>query len=348
MQNEEQHTAPSAENLSAESPAPDATVSDNIKPARKAFSRAQLNLALFYVIYFVVAIIVVHFLPENYSERVEYLAHYIPMYLIAFPLYLLISKPLETAKPEKHKMTFFQLFKAFLVSEFVGIAGNFIGMFVNLVLSLLMKKNTSSTMLVDGIFGENALLFLFLAVICAPFVEEMLFRKVLIDRIRKYGNGIAILISGIMFGLFHGNFTQVFYASFLGMLFAFIYIRTGKIQYTIGLHMSVNFWGTAIPYLAMRNQDFNEILNTVTSMDVAKIVELLPKLKWLLTVTAGTYMFALAGLVIFILHRKDLKIDPPIAPLPKGKRFMTACCNLGCLALLAVCGVRFLQQLGIL
>ena len=348
MQNEEQNTVPAPEPPASEHPVPETPVSDNIKPARKAYSRSQLNLAIFYVIYFVIAIIVVHFLPENYSEKVEYLAHYIPMYLIAFPLYLLISKPLETAKPEKHKMTFFQLFKAFLVSEFVGITGNFIGMFVNLVLSLLMKKNTSSTMLTDGIFGDNALLFLFLAVICAPFVEEMLFRKVLIDRIRKYGNGVAILISGIMFGLFHGNFTQVFYASFLGMLFAFIYIKTGKIQYTIGLHMSVNFWGTAMPYLTLRNQDFDEIISSLTSMDVAKIMALLPKLKWLLTVTAGTYAFAIAGLVIFILHRKDLKIDPAIAPIPKGKRFVTACCNLGCLALLAVCGVRFLQQLGII
>ena len=91
MQNEEQNTVPAPEPPASEHPVPETPVSDNIKPARKAYSRSQLNLAIFYVIYFVIAIIVVHFLPENYSEKVEYLAHYIPMYLIAFPLYLLIS-----------------------------------------------------------------------------------------------------------------------------------------------------------------------------------------------------------------------------------------------------------------
>ena len=206
---EEQSTAKTG-NVLPESPAPESNIEENIKPARKAFTFSQLNLAIFYGIYLAVAFLVLFFLPQGHSEAIDDLAHYIPMYLVAFPLYLLISKPLETAKPEKHKMSFLQLLKAFCVCEFVGVTGNFIGIFVNLILSLLMKQQTASTMLMDGIFGDNALLFLFLAVICAPIVEEMLFRKVLIDRIRKYGNGIAVLISGIMFGLFHGNFTQVF------------------------------------------------------------------------------------------------------------------------------------------
>lgn len=326
----------------------DQPTTDLLKTARKSYSRAQLNLALFYLFYIVISMIVVFFLPDNYSQTVEYLAHYVPMYLIAFPLYLLISKPLETSKPEPHKMSFFQLFKAFLICEFVGIFGNFIGMFVNFILSLILRKNTSSTMLVDGIFGNNSILFLFIAVICAPLFEEMLFRKILIDRIRKYGNVTAILISGIMFGLFHGNFTQFFYASMLGMLFAFIYIRTGKIQYTIGLHMAVNFWGTVMPYLVLGNKDLNEIINTLSTMDFSKLIALVMDLKYLILLTICNYSFALAGLIILILNRKKLKVDAAIAPLPKKKRFVSACCNLGCLALLAVCGIRFLQQLGII
>ena len=321
---------------------------NNIKPARKAYSRSQLNLALFYLITVAVVTIVSLFIPAEHSSVVEYLANYIPMYLVAFPLYLLISKPLETAKPEKHKMTLFQLVKAFMVCEFFGIAGNFVGMIVNLILSLLFKSDTSSTMLLDGVFGDSPAMFLFLAVVCAPFVEEMLFRKVLIDRIRKYGNVAAILISGIMFGLFHGNFTQFFYASFLGCMFAFIYIRTGKIQYTIALHMAINFWGSAMPFIALHNVDLNEMVNTLSTFDIPKMAEMFSSLKYFLIEVVLSYSFALAGLIIFIIHRQELKVDAPIAPLPKKKRFVTAFCNIGCLALLAVCGVRFLQQLGII
>lgn len=335
-------------NMNEQSTTVDQISTNLVKTARKTYSRAQLNLALFYLFYIVISMIVVFFLPDDYSQTIEYLAHYVPMYLIAFPLYLLISKPLETSKPEPHKMSFFQLFKAFLICEFIGIFGNFIGMFVNFILSLILRKNTNSTMLVDGIFGNNSILFLFIAVICAPLFEELLFRKILIDRIRKYGNVTAILISGIMFGLFHGNFTQFFYASMLGILFAFIYIHTGKIQYTIGLHMAVNFWGTVMPYLVLGNKDLNEIINTLSTMDISKLTALVMDLKYLILLTICNYSFALAGLIILILSRKEFKVDAAIAPLPKKKRFASACCNLGCLALLAVCGIRFLQQLGII
>ncbi len=321
---------------------------DIIKPARKAYSRSQLNLALFYLFYIIISLIILQFMPEDFSETVAYLVNYIPMYLIAFPLYLFISKPLETTKPEPHSMSFPQLLIAFLICEFIGIFGNFIGMIVNVILTLLSGTQTASTVLTDGVFGESSLLFLFLAVVCAPFVEEMLFRKILIDRTRKYSDTTAILISGIMFGLFHGNFTQFFYAAMLGMMFAFIYVRTGKIQYTIGLHMAINFWGTAMPYLTLRNVDLNSLTETLTSMNVSQLFSALTDLKYLLIFTGITYSIAIAGMIMLIIHRKKLKVNPPIAPVPKGKRFVTACCNLGCLAMLIVCGVRFLQQLGII
>jgi membrane protease YdiL (CAAX protease family) len=84
------------------------------------------------------------------------------------------------------------------------------------------------------------LLFL---VILAPIFEEIFFRRVVIDRLRRYGDAPAIIFSGLAFGLIHGNFSQFFYATFLGMLFGAIYIHTGKLRHTIFLHMVVNFMG---------------------------------------------------------------------------------------------------------
>ncbi len=87
METEEQ-SAVMAENASPELPAPESTGEENIKPARKAFCFSQLNLAIFYCIYLAVAFLVLLFIPDEHSEAVDYLAHYIPMYLVAFPLYL--------------------------------------------------------------------------------------------------------------------------------------------------------------------------------------------------------------------------------------------------------------------
>ena len=318
---------------------------DIIPSARKAYTFSQLNIALFFVFYLSLSLIVTHFLPANASNALNYITRYGIMYLIAFPFYLLISRRLETCKPEKHKMTFFQIIKAFFVCELIGITGNLLGMVINAFLSVLLGFNTSSNFLVGGIFGEGSLLFMFLAVVCAPFVEEMLFRKILIDRIAKYGNKTAILISGIMFGLFHGNFTQAFYAAMLGMLFAFIYIRTGRIQYTILLHMCVNFWGTVMPYLTLRNHDINAFINAVLSMERDTVFSMLHEMRYFLMLTGTTYTLAFFGLIVLILNRKKLTVPQAVSELPKGRRFVTACCNFGFLALLAVCAYQFIRQL---
>ena len=49
-------------------------------------------------------------------------------------------------------------------------------------------------------------------VICAPILEEYIFRKLIVDRTVKYGQGVAVVLSGLMFGLFHGNLNQFAYA----------------------------------------------------------------------------------------------------------------------------------------
>ena len=85
--------------------------------------------------------------------------------------------------------------------------------------------------------------------VLAPVFEELVFRKVMVDRVLPYGEWPAILFSGITFGLFHGNLTQFFYAALLGMVLAYVYIRTGNILYSIGLHACVNFLGGVLPML---------------------------------------------------------------------------------------------------
>ena len=105
------------------------------------------------------------------------------------------------------------------------------------------------------------LLFL---VILAPIFEEIFFRRVVIDRLRRYGDVPAIIFSGLAFGLIHGNFSQFFYATFLGMFFAAIYIHTGKLRHTIFLHMVVNFMG-GFYTTAMIGSPAEELMTSILS-----------------------------------------------------------------------------------
>ncbi|MBQ6039353.1 MAG: CPBP family intramembrane metalloprotease [Oscillospiraceae bacterium] len=319
---------------------------ENIVPeARRAYSRSLLNIAIYWALAVVAKMLIGMFLPKDASQTIKYLSSFIPMYLFAFPLYLLISKPLPTAKPETHSMTLPQIILAFFACECLAIGGNFIGIIVNVILSMLLKFSTQSTFLFEGVFGDSSLVFLFAAVLVAPVVEEMIFRKTLIDRVRKYGDKTAILLSGLMFGMFHGNFSQFFYAAGVGLLFAWIYVRTGKIQHTIILHVLLNFWGSAMPLLMLRNVDMNLIREVAESNNYSSLFANINQFIPFFIYVGLTYLLAFVGLVLLVLNFRKLTVDPPIAPVPKGKRFSAACINIGFFALFAACVYSFVSQL---
>ena len=129
------------------------------------------------------------------------------------------------------------------------------------------------------------------AVILAPIMEELIFRKLVLDRLAGYGPAVAMSVSALVFGLAHGNFYQGFYSFLLGLIFAYIYLRTGKVRYSMMLHMMVNFCGSVIPILLLRVADENEVAAILAS------------------VTQLTFMgvFMLGGLILFICKWKEIK-----------------------------------------
>mgnify|MGYP000217126633 CR=1 FL=1 len=85
--------------------------------------------------------------------------------------------------------------------------------------------------------------FLF-ACVLAPVGEEFLFRKLLYDKIGGYGVRTYVLVGAFLFALFHANLSQLLYAFVLGAVFCYIYAHTGKLRYTILLHVAINTIGT--------------------------------------------------------------------------------------------------------
>ena len=79
--------------------------------------------------------------------------------------------------------------------------------------------------------------------IVAPACEELFFRGLIYRRLRDYlGVTWAIVISGAVFGIFHGNITQGIFAFLLGMLFALIYEHFGTIWASLTAHMANNLY----------------------------------------------------------------------------------------------------------
>ena len=131
------------------------------------------------------------------------------------------------------------------------LIGSFAGNFVNVLIEVLTGKaqeNPVQTIADNTPLGVMALC----TVILAPIAEELFFRKILCDRLRRYGDIPAILLSATIFGLAHGNFSQFFYAFLLGLVFGSVYCMTGRLRYGIALHMGINFFGSVWSTLLLR------------------------------------------------------------------------------------------------
>lgn len=293
------------------------------RPATKAVSRCSLNLLLFYVISTFLSLLfsslfclITHTTALTTNQSL--LCNYLAMYGIAFPLYLRMSKKMEKAVPEKHSMSVGSFLICVMICIALMVAGNLIGNMINIVLTTLFSDLSAFT-LNNYVFNDSPYFFLVLAVICAPIIEEILLRKVFIDRVRKYGDGWAILLSGLLFGLLHGNFTQFFYAALLGNFLAFIYVKTGKLQYTIALHMILNFIGSALPLLLLRNVDTTVLFSK--NVTEAEILAMLPDLIPLLLFVGIEYLIAFAGFILLCCAFRQFELDPPMEKTPASHIF---------------------------
>ncbi len=80
----------------------------------------------------------------------------------------------------------------------------------------------------------------FFTVICAPLFEEIMFRGIMLNRLKKFGGVFASVISGVLFGLIHQNHQQMFFASALGIIFAIMALKSRSIIPSIIAHAAVN------------------------------------------------------------------------------------------------------------
>lgn len=166
-------------------------------------------------------------------------------YLLPLPIFIYIMRKTEAKTLEKHKMTVKTFVICISITMFLMWIGNIMGVIITSGIGSLIQHEVANP-INDVINNSGLVTNLIIITTIAPIFEELIFRKLLIDRTIKYGGTISVLLSGLLFAFFHGNLNQFFYAFLLGGFFAIIYIKTGQIKYTIGLHMIINFIGSVV------------------------------------------------------------------------------------------------------
>jgi membrane protease YdiL (CAAX protease family) len=68
-----------------------------------------------------------------------------------------------------------------------------------------------------------------LTCLCAPLVEEVLFRGLLLESLRTRGLGFGVWMSGLAFAVWHLNPSALRYYALMGALFGFLYVKRGLV-----------------------------------------------------------------------------------------------------------------------
>ncbi len=87
--------------------------------------------------------------------------------------------------------------------------------------------------------GAIALLFVKTAIV-PSLIEEFAVRGFLLQAIRKYGDGFAIIISSLVFSLLHANAVQIPFAFLAGLSLGYVYCKTNSIWTSVAVHFLNN------------------------------------------------------------------------------------------------------------
>lgn len=177
------------------------------------------------------------------------------MYLTAFivPAFILcamcgkniIAEPLERKVPVNSAVYIFAGITLITAMAYIN----------SLIVSFLGISSGGAEM--EGASADNYTFILaFITTAIVPAIcEEFLFRGAIMHSLLKFGKVPAILISGVMFGLMHMNFSQFFYATAAGIFLGWVACETGSIYCGMLIHFSQNFFSVFQSVLADRLKD---------------------------------------------------------------------------------------------
>jgi hypothetical protein len=225
------------------------------------------------------------------------------------------------------------------------IAGNIIGNVLGIIVKLITGYQTQNST-IELIAELNPIAILAIAVIIGPFFEELVFRKMLLDRLSGYNERIAILTSGILFGFFHTNFYQFFYAMGLGIIFAYVYTKTGKLWTTYIMHVGINLFSGFFPIIILQHIDLNDFTAKVNAMQnvatdqeaTQALTEFMSNPYFLMYMAFIMLEFglAVAGLVLLIVNIKKFFVPLTGPVIPKNKKLIVTLFTIGMIIYMVV------------
>ncbi len=200
----------------------------------------------------------------DFIDIILYAASFLmPAYLIS--KYADIPKQDITFKiafPPKKVAVFFSVQALLLIS----------GIFSNIFLSVLeyslgIRFISFSLQVPDDVIG--CILVFISSVIVPAIVEEILFRKVILNALLPYGKTFSIITSAVLFAIMHCNPSQLIYPFCAGILFALIALSSKSVIPSMLLHALNNALSLSFVFI---NKYVSEDIYTSAVLTIQKCI----------------------------------------------------------------------------
>lgn len=123
--------------------------------------------------------------------------------------------------------------------------------FVGNNISFLGKESEAFSTLYDDL-DQGPFIWTFLAiVVVGPLVEEILFRGIIFSSFEEVTDILwfPAVLSGVMFGVWHGSFIQAVYTAMTGIALGYFMKKSRSLFFTVLAHGVNNLSGTLPPFL---------------------------------------------------------------------------------------------------
>ncbi len=197
--------------------------------------------------------------------------------------------------PQDKKKTLLLVLSGFALC----IAANYAAMYLEIILSDVGFE-MPETGTAESSTALDVLLNFACSALYAPLVEEFVFRGVIMQPLRRYGDHFAVFASALLFGLAHGSVSGFAFAFICGIAMGYATLLTGSLWTGMFIHFCNNFFAVAMSELYTAFPDMGD----------------LPYL-------AAVYVVFFMGIAsaILLALSKSFKFSKPNTVLSKGKRF---------------------------
>ena len=109
-----------------------------------------------------------------------------------------------------------------------------------LTINLMLENNLHISSVTVPQNVTSAVFFVLAHCVAAPIFEELIFRGLILERLRHYGDIFAIIVSAFLFAIIHASFQAIPFAFVSGIIFGFLAIRTGSLLCPLIIHFTNN------------------------------------------------------------------------------------------------------------